>query len=122
MHHVYGLKPEQADFQKRAAKLAAGVLGEYAADVDANARFPEESVEALGHEGFFGLCISKDLGGAGQGPRVFAAVTEELAQGCCSTAMIYVMHVAAAQAIASSKTLKRHGVARVHTEIHQELL
>jgi alkylation response protein AidB-like acyl-CoA dehydrogenase len=107
MHHVYGLKPEQRDFQKRAATLASGVLGEYAPDVDVNARFPKESVEALAREGFFGLCVSRELGGAGQGPRVFAAVTEELAQGCCSTAMIYVMHVAAAQAIASSKTLRR---------------
>lgn len=107
MSHVYGLAPEQHDFQKRAANLASGVLGEYAGDVDINARFPKESVEALAHEGFFGLCISKELGGIGQGPRVFAAVTEELAQGCCSTAMIYVMHVAAAQAIESAKILKR---------------
>ena len=73
MHHIYGLKPEQSDFQKRAAALASGVLNEYAADV-----------------------------------------TEELAQGCCSTAMIYAMHVAAAQAVASSTpsrytTHARHG-------------
>jgi alkylation response protein AidB-like acyl-CoA dehydrogenase len=107
MHHVYGLRPEQNLFQKRAAALASGVVGGCATDVDVSARFPEESVEALAREGFLGLCVSKELGGAGQGPRVFAAVTEELAQGCCSTAMIYVMHVAAAQAIASSTTLKR---------------
>ncbi len=107
MHHVYGLRPDQHDFQKRATKLASEVLGEYAADVDVNGRFPTESVEALARDGFLGLCVAKELGGAGEGPRVFAAVTEELTQGCCSTAMIYVMHVAAAQAIASSKTLKR---------------
>lgn len=107
MNNIYGLKPEQENFQKRAANLAFGVLTEYAADVDTNARFPKESVEALASEGLFGLCISKELGGLGQGPRLFAAVAEELAQGCCSTAMIYVMHIAAAQAIASSSTLKR---------------
>ena len=107
MHHVYGLRPEQLDFQKRAAALASAVLGEYAADVDVNARFPKESIEALARDGFFGLCVSKEFGGAGQGPRVFAAVAEELAQGCCSTAMIYIMHVAAAQAIAASTTLRR---------------
>jgi alkylation response protein AidB-like acyl-CoA dehydrogenase len=107
MHHVYGLKPEQIDFQKRAAALVSSELREYAADVDVNARFPAESIRALAREGFFGLCVSKEFGGAGQGPRVFAAVAEELAQGCCSTAMIYVMHVAAAQAIASSATLAR---------------
>jgi alkylation response protein AidB-like acyl-CoA dehydrogenase len=107
MHHIYGLTPDENIFQERAAKLASGVLTEYAADVDTSARFPKESVDGLAREGFFGLCVSKDFGGAGQGPRVFAAVTEELALGCCSTAMVYVMHVAAAQAIASSNTLKR---------------
>ena len=38
--------------------------------------------------------------------RDFAAVTEELATACGSTAMIYNMHVAAAQAIATSPSLK----------------
>jgi alkylation response protein AidB-like acyl-CoA dehydrogenase len=107
MHDVYGLRPEQHEFRKRAATLASGTLSEYAVDVDANARFPKEGVAALARDGLFGLCVSKDFGGAGQGARVFAAVTEELAQGCCSTAMIYVMHVAGAQAIASSATLGR---------------
>jgi alkylation response protein AidB-like acyl-CoA dehydrogenase len=107
MPHVYGLRPDQIEFQKRAAALASRELSVHAEDVDAAARFPKESVAALAREGFFGLCISKDLGGAGEGPRVFAAVTEELAQGCTSTAMIFVMHVAGAQAIASSKTLTR---------------
>jgi alkylation response protein AidB-like acyl-CoA dehydrogenase len=107
MAHVYGLKPEEIDFQSRAAILTSRELAEYAADVDVNARFPSESVRALAREGFLGLCVPKEFGGSGQGPRVFAAVAEELAQGCCSTAMIFVMHVSAAQAIASSTTLAR---------------
>src|SRR5215471_4746575 len=107
MSNVYGLKPEEIDFQSRAAILASRELAEYAADVDVNARFPGESVGALAREGLLGLCVPKEFGGSGQGPRVFAAVAEELAQGCCSTAMIFVMHVSAAQAIASSTTLAR---------------
>jgi alkylation response protein AidB-like acyl-CoA dehydrogenase len=107
MPHVYGLRRDQDDFRKRAAALASGELAAHAADVDANACFPEAGVAALARDGFFGLCVSKELGGAGQGPRVFAAVVEELAQGCASTAMIYVMHIAAAQAIAASTKLTR---------------
>jgi alkylation response protein AidB-like acyl-CoA dehydrogenase len=107
MPNVYGLEPNQIDFQNRAAVLRSEILGMYATDVDSNARFPKESVAALAREGFFGLCVAKEFGGAGQGPRVFAAVTEELAQGCSSTAMVFIMHVAAAQAIASSSTLGR---------------
>jgi alkylation response protein AidB-like acyl-CoA dehydrogenase len=45
-------------------------------------------------------------GGRGQSPRMFVAVTEELAMADPSTAMIYVMHVTAAQAIASSSVLE----------------
>lgn len=107
MPHVYGLSSEQSDFQQKAARLASGELSSHAGDVDAGARFPKESVAALAREGFFGLCVPREFGGAGQGPRVFAAVAEELAQGCGSTAMIFVMHVAAAQAIVSSTTLAR---------------
>jgi alkylation response protein AidB-like acyl-CoA dehydrogenase len=73
--------------------------------VDQKARFPKEGLAALGAQGFLGLCVPQGLGGKGQGPRTFAAVTEALAQRCASTAMIYVMHISAAQAIASSQTL-----------------
>ena len=45
-------------------------------------------------------------GGKGAGLRAFAAVVEELATACGSSAMIYNMHVAAAQAIASGASLK----------------
>ena len=107
MPHVYGLQSEHGNFLQKAALLASGELSSHAVDVDSRARFPKESVAALAREGFFGLCLPKEFGGAGQGPRVFAAVAEELAQGCSSTAMIFIMHMAAAQAIVSSTTLAR---------------
>ena len=107
MPHVYGLRAEHIDFQTRAAALAAGELAAHAADVDAKARFPKEAVAALAREGFLGLCVPTEYGGSGQGARVFAAVAEELAQGCSSTTMIYVMHVAASQAIVASPTFGR---------------
>lgn len=107
MPDAYGLQSNETEFRDRAAALREKVLNPHAPDVDSKARFPEESIAALAREGFFGLCVAKEFGGSGCGPRVFAAVTEELAQGCSSTAMIFVMHVAATQAIASSRTLKR---------------
>jgi alkylation response protein AidB-like acyl-CoA dehydrogenase len=60
---------------------------------------------ALAGEGLYGLCVPTEHGGLGQGPAMFAAVVETLAQACASTAMVYVMHVAAAQPIALSPTL-----------------
>ena len=105
MPHIYGLDDSGQKLAARAAQLAKDVLGKHAEDVDTKARFPEESIAALGADGLLGLCVPASLGGKGQGPRAFVAVVEELAQACASTAMIYVMHVTAAQAIASSSSL-----------------
>src|SRR5215470_13132785 len=113
MPHVYGIDGETARLAERAAEITRSTAARNAAEVDQQARFPAESVAALAGEGLLGLCVSAALGGKGQGPRAFAAVAEEIAQGCASTAMVYVMHVSAAQAIASSETLAgRDGLLR----------
>ena len=103
--HTYGLQPTEEAIAAAAASIARDVAAPHAADVDTQARFPSEAIHALAERGLLGLCISKELGGKGHGPRAFAATAEELAQGCASTAMVYVMHIAAAQAIASSNSL-----------------
>jgi alkylation response protein AidB-like acyl-CoA dehydrogenase len=102
---MYGLSTRSEEFVKKAGDIARNVALPNAADVDAHGRFPAESMKALASEGFLGLCVSEADGGLGEGPRAFAAVVEELATACGSTAMIYVMHVTAAQAIASSSSL-----------------
>jgi alkylation response protein AidB-like acyl-CoA dehydrogenase len=106
MPHVYGIEGDTTRLAERAAEITRSTTAPQAQDVDQQARFPKESLAALGSEGLLGLCVDAKLGGKGQGPRAFAAVVEEIAQGCGSTAMVYVMHVSAAQAIAASETLK----------------
>src|SRR5262245_58550877 len=103
---MYGLDSSGLDVQRRAAALASQIVGPQAAAVDAGGHFPEESMKGLGREGLFGVTISSSLGGLGKGPREFVAIAEELGQVCPSTAMVWVMHVAAAQAIASSLLLE----------------
>jgi alkylation response protein AidB-like acyl-CoA dehydrogenase len=103
MPHIYGLDEAASQLTATASKIADDVLAKHAADVDAKARYPEEGMRALAGAGFWGLCIPNSLGGLGQGPRTFAAVAEELAMRCASTAMVWVMHVSGQQAIASSK-------------------
>jgi alkylation response protein AidB-like acyl-CoA dehydrogenase len=105
MPHIYGLNDAGQELPRRAAALAKEVAVPAAADVDAKARWPKEAVDALRAQGFLGLCLPKEAGGLGQGPGAFAAVVEELAQACASTAMVYVMHVAAAQAVAAAPAL-----------------
>jgi alkylation response protein AidB-like acyl-CoA dehydrogenase len=106
MTHIYGLGESGAQLAKKAGEIATSVLAKQAADVDQKARFPEESIAALGKEGFLGLCVDEKLGGLGEGPRTFVAVVEQLAQSCASTAMVFVMHVSAQQAIAASSTFE----------------
>jgi alkylation response protein AidB-like acyl-CoA dehydrogenase len=105
MIHVYGLSNTASENVSIASKIAAEVLAVNAAEVDAQARFPDEGLQALADAGLYGLCLSKEVGGKGEGMRAFAGAVEELAGACASTAMVYVMHVAASQAIASSSLL-----------------
>jgi alkylation response protein AidB-like acyl-CoA dehydrogenase len=89
----------------RAAHLAGEVLAAHADDVDRKARWPRESIAALAEAGFLGLTVPTEFGGAGEGPRTFAAVMTAFAEQCASTAMIYLMHIGAVQVIAGAGSL-----------------
>ena len=105
MLHPYRIDASSAEATSTAATLAADVLARSASQVDADRRFPEEGLAAISRAGLLGLTVPASHGGQALGMRAFAAVTEELAGACGSTAMIYVMHVAATQAIASGGAL-----------------
>jgi alkylation response protein AidB-like acyl-CoA dehydrogenase len=92
---------------ERAETVARDTLAAHASDVDSAGRWPAESVTALGQGGLLGLTLPADLGGGGQGPRTFAAVTRILAEQCASTAMIYLMHVCGVQVIAAADAFRR---------------
>jgi alkylation response protein AidB-like acyl-CoA dehydrogenase len=97
--------PDVEDAVAVSRRIAREVLRVYAADVDANARFPVEAIDALREHRLLGLAVPTQYGGVGGGPVMFAAVAEELAEACGSTAMIFVMHTAATRAIVASDTL-----------------
>ena len=90
---MYRLTPEQNVFVEKIRHLADASIRPHADRVDEEGRFPRESIEALGAAGFLGLTVPAELGGMGQGLRVAAAVLDEIAQRCASTAMIYKMHL-----------------------------
>ena len=104
MPHAYDIDERASHYVTRAKTIAREIVARHAAEVDREGRFPRESMKALAEGGLFGLCIPEENGGAGQGPTAFAAVVEELAKACGSTAMVYVMHVTAAQVVVSSTT------------------
>jgi len=110
MPHVYGLDEHALTFAESAQQLADDVLARHAVKVDREGRFPTEGLRALAAERLLGLTVAEALGGRGAGLRAFVAVAEELARGCASTAMIYVMHTSATQAIAASTLADRDAV------------
>jgi alkylation response protein AidB-like acyl-CoA dehydrogenase len=65
--------------------------------VDRDARFPEETIVALAETGLLGLTVPEDAGGSGGGTAEFLEATRAIASRCASSAMIYLMHVCAAQ-------------------------
>ncbi len=78
------------------------VAGRHAHDVDADARFPEETVAALRESGLLGLTLPSEVGGLGGGPHELVQVIGSLAGMCGSSAMIYLMHVSAAMPVGAA--------------------
>ncbi len=75
-----------------AARIGAEIAAVHASDVDRQARFPREALEAIKQERLLSALVPKDLGGLGCGMGELAAMCEALAQHCSSTAMIFAMH------------------------------
>jgi acyl-CoA dehydrogenase len=84
-HRVRG---ELIDKARRVAEIAAV----HAKDVDVNARFPTEAVDALRAERLLGIAVPADFGGAGSGVAELAEICSVLAQSCATTGMVYAMH------------------------------
>jgi alkylation response protein AidB-like acyl-CoA dehydrogenase len=88
------------------------ILDEEARRTDSEGQWPGRSLKAVADAGLMGLTLPRERGGSGEGMRKFAETTEQLAMHCASTAMIYLMHVCAAQTIAASKSPRHDEVIR----------
>ncbi len=77
---------------ERMARVADEVAAEFAADVDASGRFPQETFDALKRERLLGCWIPREHGGEGLSLTDICALVARLGQACGSSAMIYGMH------------------------------
>jgi acyl-CoA dehydrogenase len=87
--------------------IARTIAAEHAAEVDANARFPAETVAALRAAKVLSAAVPKQLGGAGCNLSELAVLCSSLAQACGSSAMVLAMHFIQVACIV------RHGSASV---------
>ena len=74
------------------AHLVCGIASRHADDVDAEARFPVEAVDALRRVGALSAGVPVELGGAGCGLAELGDLCERLARCCGSSAMVLAMH------------------------------
>jgi hypothetical protein len=86
----FQLSAAQQDLQARARALAEARIAPRAAEVDQSEKYPWDHVESLVQEGFFGMTIPKELGGAGLGFLEAVLVVEEMAKVCGVTGRIVV--------------------------------
>ena len=75
-----------------AHRIGSEIAAVHAADVDKNARFPAEAIEALKHEKLLSALVPTELGGLGMGMVELTAICTALGQYCSATAMVFAMH------------------------------
>src|SRR5262245_54385411 len=84
--------PKTGDLLPLVQTIASEVAAAQAADVDARARFPRETIDALRKAKVLSAAVPQELGGAGYNMRELAALCSTLAQACGSSAMVLAMH------------------------------
>jgi acyl-CoA dehydrogenase len=72
--------------------IADDVAAPNAEDVDRNARFPVESIQALRAEQALSAFVPVELGGAGVSFEALAAACLQLGRRCGASAMVFAMH------------------------------
>jgi alkylation response protein AidB-like acyl-CoA dehydrogenase len=91
----------------RQKELRETLIGLCEQEMRANAKrsddellYPRRNLELLGKHGFLALTVPEEYGGLGENHVAFAMTCETIARyGCASTAMCYVMHIAAVNTI-----------------------
>ena len=81
-----------AAFLAGVREVADEIAAVHADDVDREARFPVEAVDALREQRALSALVPEDLGGAGVSLRAIAEACFVLGRRCGATAMVFAMH------------------------------
>ena len=98
------LSPKHHEWRERAEEVARRELAPRAAAIDRESRYPTESMETFRDLGWWGLRVSEEHGGLGEGLLTTVLVVEELAKRCPSTAMCFKMHLEGAELVSRIPT------------------
>lgn len=87
------------EIRNRIRPIVENVIKPNAEIIDKEGKFPRENLIALAKEGWNSVTISEKWGGLDLGYLGFAIAAEEIGKVDASTALVYAMHVGAAQGI-----------------------
>ena len=88
----FSLTKELEYVRKMVRDFAETEVEPLAADIDAEHRFPEETVEKMAQYGLLGVPFPTEYGGAGGDHISYAITVEELSKKCASTGVICSAH------------------------------
>ena len=94
------LTDRQRELRDQVIELCEREMRANAKRFDDDLEFPRRNFELLAEKGFLSLTVPKEYGGLGENHVTYAIICETIARyGCASTAMCYVMHMGAVNAI-----------------------
>lgn len=87
------------EIRERIRPIVENIIQPNAETIDREGKFPRENLVALAKEGWNSVTLSEKWGGLDLGYVGFAIAAEEIGKVDASTALVYTMHVGAAQGI-----------------------
>ncbi len=80
----FKLTPEQELIRQSAAEFARTVIAPVAAELDEKQEFSWEVTRAIAKQGYMGIIIPKEYGGAGADALTYALLIEEISKACAA--------------------------------------
>ncbi len=91
----FKLTKEQREIRSRAAEFADREVAPHAAELDREDRVPFDTLSRLADEGFMGLCVPEEYGGAGSDFMSYALLLEELSRADAGLGATVAVHTSA---------------------------
>ncbi len=88
----FSLSESELLIQQTVREFAQNELAPIAAELDREARFPQEIIEKMAALDLFALPYSEEYGGTGDGCLPYIIAVEEISRACASTGITYAAH------------------------------
>ncbi len=87
------LTEEQQMLRQMVREFAENEVAPLAETIDAEERFPHETIEKMAELGLLGVCYPEEYGGAGMDNLSYIIAVEELSRVCASTGITLAAHI-----------------------------